>query len=616
MSDFAHWETHIHQLLIDLLIFTAAAIVFVPLALRFKIGAILAYLFAGIFIGPSVTGLVQNPESVLHFSELGVVFLLFIIGLELAPEKLWRMRKLIFGMGLAQMILTGALFTGVGLALGFSSEISTVVGFGLALSSTAFGIQLLEENHQLNTLHGQTSFAILMFQDLSVVPLLALVTFLAPGESSEGLTIWSVAKALLVFAAVILISRYLMRHILRFIANSRIQEVFIAMALFIVIGTGLIMESIGFSLGMGAFMAGVLLADSEYRHELETTLMPFKNILLGLFFIAVGMSVDLKTVISQPHIVIAFTFTLVALKFSILLGVTTVFGCEKIVRLRVASTLLQGGEFAFVLFSLAQTKGLLTTDQTSFLGASVTMSMAMTPFVFSYIQKWVSKNSNENASYDEIDTNDAEVIVAGFGRFGQIVARFLKAQEIRYTILEHSATQVETARRFGNKVYYGDASRRDILEAAGAEKAKMFVLAVDDVDKSVEIAKLCKDNFPNLKIFARVRNRQHAIDILKLGITNVHRETYLTSLEVAKEVLMEKGFKRENINKKLAEFRRRDEDILRKQMEIWHDEDKMIHFTSQANLELEQILKLEIESSSQETGESKDAASEPEGPSA
>jgi monovalent cation:proton antiporter-2 (CPA2) family protein len=578
------------------MIFAAAATIAVPIFRYFRIGAILAYLFAGIVIGPSGAGFIEHPETVLHFSELGVVFLLFIIGLELAPQKLWKMRKLIFGMGMTQMLLTGALFTLAGIGFGFDIGVATVIGFGLALSSTAFGVQLLEENRQLNTLHGQTSFGILMFQDLSVVPLLALVTYLAPGESGDGeITLGSVAKAIAIFIAIILISRYVMRHILRHIAASRIQEVFLAMSLLIVVGTGIIIESIGFSLGMGAFMAGVLLADSEYRHELESNLMPFKNLLLGLFFIAVGMSLNLSTVISQPHWVLLFTLGLITCKAILLLVPTTLFSCEKVVRYRVSSTLLQGGEFAFVLFALAEEKKLYDSELVSFLGASVTISMAATPFVFSWVQRKVSSNSNSKASFDEIVSDEAEVIVAGFGRFGQIVTRFLKAQDIRFTILEHSAEQVETARRFGNKVYYGDASRKDVLEAAGTAKAKMFVLAVDDVAKSVEIATLVRQHFPHLKVFARVRNRQHAIDLLKLGIENVHRETYLTSLEVAKEVLMEKGYARSDINGKLAEFRNRDEAILRQQMNFVDNQEEFIHFTSQANRELEQILKLEKE---------------------
>ena len=576
------------------MIFAAAAIIAVPIFRRLGIGAILAYLFAGIVIGPSGAGFIEQPETVLHFSELGVVFLLFIIGLELAPHKLWRMRKLIFGLGLTQMLLTGSLFMGLAMLYGFDAGTSSVIGFGLALSSTAFGVQILEESHQLNTLHGQTSFGILMFQDLSVVPLLALVTYLAPGETGASeVTLLSVVKAIAIFVGIILISRYVMRHLLRMIASSRIQEVFLSMSLLIVVGTGLIMESIGFSLGMGAFMAGVLLADSEYRHELESNLMPFKNLLLGLFFIAVGMSLNLGTVLSQPHWVLIFTVGLLASKSLLLFATTTLFRCENTARYRVSSTLLQGGEFAFVLFALAGEKKLFDSQLVSFLGASVTLSMVATPFIFNFVQKKVSEGSNEHASYDDIVSEDAEVIVAGFGRFGQIVTRFLKAQDIRFTILEHSAEQVETARRFGNKVYYGDASRKDILEAAGTGKAKMFVLAVDDVEKSIEIASLVRESFPDVKIFARVRNRQHAIELLKMRIENVHRETYLTSLEVAKEVLMEKGFARQDINMKLAEFRNRDEDILREQMQFSDNEDEFVHFTSQANRELEQILKLE-----------------------
>jgi monovalent cation:proton antiporter-2 (CPA2) family protein len=597
-------------LLIDLLIFSGAAILFVPLFKLIKVGPILAYLFAGIIIGPSVLGLVLDTDDILHFSELGVVFLLFIIGLELAPAKLWKMKRLIFGMGFLQMLFTAAAIASISIALGYSTQVSIIVGLGLALSSTAFGIQLLEEKRQLNTAHGQTSFAILMFQDLAVVPILGLVTYLAPGsESSTEITWTSAIQATAIFATVILCSRYLMRHILRVIADSRIQEVFIAMALFIIIGTGLIMEKIGFSLGMGAFLAGVLLADSEYRHELETTMMPFKNLLLGLFFIAVGMTLNLSVLLQQPTTIVLGTFLLISLKGLLLYGVVSLFRYPSVVRARVAATLFQGGEFAFVIFSLAAQKGVIDMEFSSVLGAIVTLSMALTPLIFNRVQIKTAQASNQSAKYDTIDEEEPEIIIAGYGRFGQIVSRFLRAQNIRYTILEQSAAQVETARQFGNKIYYGDASREDILHAAGIEKAKTFILAVDDVDKSVEIARIITRDYPHIKIFARARNRQHAISLMKLGIKNVHRETYLTSLEVACEVLIDRGFSRKSVDQKIKTFRTHDTEILQKQMEIWDNRDEMIHFTTVANLELERILKME---KGEEQDESNASSSFPE----
>jgi glutathione-regulated potassium-efflux system ancillary protein KefC/glutathione-regulated potassium-efflux system protein KefB len=578
----------------DLLIFSGAAIVFVPLFRLIGVGAILAYLFAGIVIGPSGAGFILDIKDILHFSELGVVFLLFIIGLELAPAKLWRMKRLIFGMGLLQLLLSAGAIGGLALWLGFPGPVAIILGLGLGLSSTAFGIQLLEEKHQFNTTYGQTSFAILMFQDLAVVPILGLVTYLAPGAESSAEISWtSAVNASAIFACVVFASRYLMRHVMRVIADSHIQEVFIAMALFIVIGTGLVMEKIGFSLGMGAFLAGVLLADSEYRHELETTIMPFKNLLLGLFFIAVGMTLDLGVLLQQPAQVLFGTLGLVVIKGAILYGLASAFRYPGVTRALVAATLFQGGEFAFVIFSLASQKGLIDSELSSVLGAIVTLSMGMTPFVFNRVQTLTARSSNKSKPFDKIESEDPEVIIAGYGRFGQIVSRFLRAQNIRYTILEQSAAQVETARQFGNKIYYGDASRKDILEAAGVDKANSFVLAIDDVDKSIEVATLLKKSHPHLKIYARARNRQHAVRLLQLGITNVHRETYLTSLEVAREVLVDKGFSPRSTDEKIKTFRAHDEEILRKQMEIWDNQDEMIHFTTIANRELEKILQIE-----------------------
>ena len=573
----------------------AAAIVLVPLFRKFKMGAILAYLFAGIIVGPGVLALIKDPATMLHLSELGVVFLLFLIGLELAPERLWKLRHAIFGLGLLQVVLTGLVFFYIGQYLGLSTAASYVAGFGLALSSTAFAIQILEEEHQFNTNHGQGAFSILMFQDLAIVPILASLSFFAemtaPTPSWDG-----ILKAVGVIFLVIIIGRFLIRHVFRLVADSRIQEVFTAMSLFVVIGTALLMESIGLSMGMGAFLAGVLLANSEYRHELESNLMPFKGLLLGLFFMAVGMTLDTDVVLERPHIVLMLTIGFVLLKGLMIFVLGRIFRFPNESARNMAFVLPQGGEFAFVLFSAAVAKGLLDSELSSILSAAVTLSMAATPFLFAFNQKKLRTFSEiSERPYDQIESEEPEVIIAGYGRFGQIVARFLRAQNVRFTILEHSAEQVDAARKFGSKIYYGDASRKDILEAAGAASAKIFVLAIDDVEKSAETATLVKNHFPQLQIIARVRNRQHALRLLELGVENVHRETYLTSLEVAKEIMLAKGKPRAIINGQLAKFRTHDEEILRKQLEVRHDEEKFISYTTQANLELQKILQADGE---------------------
>lgn len=535
--------------------------------------------------------MITEPKDVLLFSELGVVFLLFIIGLELSPKRLWTLRASIFGLGMLQVVLTGGLFTGVGWMLGLKPSIAFVAGFGLALSSTAFGIQILENARQLKTFHGQGSFSILMFQDLAVVPLLASLSILV-GDEATALTTTGIAKAIGTIVLLFVIGRYLLHHALRFIADAQNHELLIATALFIVIGSGILMESVGLSMGMGAFLAGVLLANSEYRHELESNLEPFKGLLLGLFFIAVGMSLDLDILFSNPHWVIALALGFMTIKGLILYGLSRIFKFPHEAARNIAFTLPQGGEFAFVLFNTALATGLLNQDLTSILNASVTISMALTPLIFNFNQKYMRRFSEINERpYDSATTDEAKVIIAGYGRFGQIVSRFLRAEDISHTILEHSASQVDTARRYGSKIFYGDASRLDILTAAGAKKAEIFVLAIDDPITSIKTAKVVREEFPHLHIIARARNRQHVIDLMEMGIEVIHRETLLTSLEVAKEVLMHTGLKREQINKRLALFRSNDEEILRKQFELRGDQNEMISFTIRATEELDQILR-------------------------
>jgi len=584
------------SILVDLLIFTSASVVLVPLFKWLNLGAILAYLTAGILIGPGIMAWIKDPEVILHFSELGVVFLLFLIGLELAPSKLWKMRGAIFGMGLLQVVATGALFTGIGLFFGFPPAVSYIAGFGLALSSTAFAMQILEENRQLKTTHGQSSFAILMFQDIAVVPLLASLAFFTSEASGESMTWTKAIYAVAVILGLVFVGRFLIRKIFRWVAETGIHEVFIAMSLLIVIGTGLLLQSVGLSMGLGAFMAGVLLADSEYRHELETNLMPFKGLLLGLFFIAVGMSLDIEVLKNKPLLILGLGLGFMAIKMGLLFGIGKLFRLPSESSRNMAFTLPQGGEFAFVLFSTAFAQGLLSAEVQSVLNASVTLSMALTPFLFSMNQKYLRTFSEvSERPFDEVDDGDTEIIVAGYGRFGQIVTRFLNAQDVSFTILEHSAAQVDVARKFGTKIFYGDASRFEVLERAGAKAAKYFVLAIDDPEKSVQAARVVVEKFPHLKIFARARNRQHAIDLMELGVTHIHRETFLTSLEVAKEVMLTRGASEQQVQNQLKKFRAHDEEVLKKQYDLRDDETTMISFTTQANKELESLLKEDLQ---------------------
>jgi monovalent cation:proton antiporter-2 (CPA2) family protein len=579
-----------HAALIELLTLAMAAVVFVPLFRYLGLGAILAYLFAGIVIGPDVLALIKDTQEILHISELGIVFLLFVIGLELAPRKLWLLRRSIFGMGFLQVALTGTLFTGLGYLMGLPIAAAYIAGFGLALSSTAFSIQILEDSRQLNTTHGQGAFAILMFQDLAVVPIIASLAFF----SASGVTApdsYSLIKIAVVFLGLILFGHFLLRHVLRLIADSHTQEVFTAMTLLIVIGTALLMESIGLSMGMGAFFAGVLLANSEYRHELETNLLPFKGLLLGLFFMAVGMSLDLNVLAQQPHWIALLALAFMTTKGLLIYCLARFFRFPKEASRNMGFILPQGGEFAFVLFSVALAQGLMTPEHSSLLSASVTISMALTPFIFSFNQKYLRRFTEiSERPYDSIAPQDVEVIVAGYGRIGQIISRFLNAEKVVYTILDHNASQVDTARKFGGKVYYGDASRQDILESAGARKAKYFILAIADPILSVKTAKLVRDKFPHMEIIARARDRQHALNLMEVGVGSIYRETYMTSLEVAKDVMLRRGRSPESVENALKNFRIHDEKILVKQYDIRHDEKKLISFTSRANKELESIL--------------------------
>lgn len=577
------------------MIFTSAAVIFVPLFRLLRLGAVLAYLFAGVVIGPGGLELVSDPDVVLNYSKLGVVFLLFLIGLELDPSRLWRLRSTIFGLGFLQVLVTGSTFFALGAFFGLSLSVSFVAGFGLALSSTAFALQILEEHRQLKTTHGEGSFSILMFQDLAVVPLLASLALIA-GQETSSFHMNQILKVLAIIAAFIVVGLYFIRHALRFIAESRSHEVFTAISLLIVVGSAILMESVGLSMEMGAFLAGVLLANSEYRHELESNLEPFKGLLLGLFFIAVGMSLDLEILKEKPHWIVGLTILFMSVKGFIIFLLARVFRFPYESSRNMAFTLPQGGEFAFLLFSTALGSGLIDSELSSILSASVTLSMAATPLVFALNQRWLRTFSEvSERPYDHIESEEAKVIIAGYGRFGQIVSRFLKSENVSHTILEHSAAQVEGARKFGVKIYYGDASRADILEAAGAQQAEIFVLAIDDPEKSMQTARVVRTTWPHLKVVARARNRQHAIELLELGVEIIHRETLMTSLEVAKEVLLLNGGKKEEINKRLAKFRENDERILKTQFELRHDEKKMLSFTIQANEELEQILKADRE---------------------
>ena len=592
------------SLLAESAIFLAAAVVAVPLTRRLKLGAVLGYLAAGAIIGPWGLRLVTEVDNLMHFAELGVVLLLFVIGLELQPSRLWVLRKSVFGLGGAQVLATGALLGAVGLALDLPWPSSLVMGLALAMSSTAFVLQVLAERDQLTTRHGRSAFAILLLQDLSVIPLLALVPLLGTG-AVHGANPWlSAALALAVIAAVIVGGRLLLRPVLYLIAQSGIQEIFTAAALLVVIGVSLLVGGAGLSMSLGAFLAGVLLADSEYRHELEANIQPFKGLLLGLFFISVGMSVDLGLIASRPALIVGAVLGLMALKAAVLWALARAAGHSDESARNLAAALCQGGEFAFVLFNVAARDGVMDRPLADLLVVIVSLSMAVTPLALAgndLLSRRLAR-AKPVRPFDAIDDEAPAVIIAGFGRVGQIVGRILKLKRIAFTALDASPEQVEAVRRFGNKVYYGDASRLDLLTAARTDHAKLFVLAIDDVEASIRTAQTVRRHFPALKIYARARNRFHAHRLMDLGVELIERETLLGSLDLAKEVLEAVGTSGWEAQQIVARFQAHDAQTLRRQHAVYHDETQLIQSSKQAAEELESLLESDQESATRVLG--------------
>jgi monovalent cation:proton antiporter-2 (CPA2) family protein len=594
------------NILSETAIFLAAAVVTVPLFRRFKLGAVLGYLAAGVIIGPCGLKFVTAVDSILHFAELGVVLLLFVIGLELQPSRLWVLRRSVFGLGSAQVLVTGAVVGAVALSLGLNFDSALVIGLGLAMSSTAFVLQILAEKGQLTARHGRSSFAILLFQDLAVIPLLALIPLLGAGDAhAAGGSAWLGAlKAIAVIIAVIAGGRYLLRPVLQAIAASGIQEIFTAASLLVVIGTSLLMSSVGLSMSLGAFLAGVLLADSEYRHELEADIQPFKGLLLGLFFISVGMSADLGLILAHPFAILGATVALMAVKAAILLGLGRVSRHSWKSSRGLAVALCQGGEFAFVLFGLAADNGIMGRTLTDSLVIVVTLSMALTPLAFAFndvlLAKWLRKPEEE--LFDTIEESDNRVIIAGFGRVGQIVGRLLRAKRIAFTALDKSAEQVETVRRFGGRSNYGDASRLDLLRAAGADKAQILVLAIDDVEASLRTAENARRHFPKLKIYARARNRFHAYRLMDIGVDFLMRETLLSSLDLAQNVMQGLGMPEWEARDATDTFRRYDERQIESQHAVYHDETQLIQNSKDAYKELEGIFDADTDRDDQRGG--------------
>jgi len=579
--------------LYETMLFLAAAIITVPLSKKLGVGAVLGYLGAGVLIGPWALRLIGNVGNIFRLSELGVVLLLFIIGLELQPSRLWALRKAVFGHGGAQVLVTAAILTASGLVAGLSLKSALVVGVVLSFSSTAFVLQILAEKHQLTTQHGRSAFAVLLLQDLVAIPLLAVVPLLAPSVAVSGPAAGAliIGKAVIVIASVVLSGRLLLRRFFRLAASTGVQEIFTAAALLLVISIALLMERIGLPMGLGAFIAGVLVADSEYRHELEADIEPFKGLLLGLFFIAVGMSVNIGLVASRPLTVFGLVAGLMFVKAVVLYVLARLQGKNHSTAVSLALFLSQGGEFAFVLFGIAAGAKVLDSSLADLLVVVVSLSMALTPIFVALRERVLraARPGNEESEYDRIDEQENPVIIAGFGRFGQMIARTLRMKKIAFTALEASFEQVDFVRKFGNKIYFGDASRLDLLRSARAEKARAFVLAIDDVDASVKTAEIVKRHYPHLKIYARARNRKHAYLLMDVGVEYIVRETFLSSLELAREVLEGLGVSHATAENAVHRFRQHDEALLLRQHKIHHDEAQLIASVKQGAEELERL---------------------------
>ena len=575
------------------LVFIGSAVLLVPLFHRLGFGSVLGYLIAGIVVGPFGLKLIKDAESVLHFSELGVVLLLFVIGLEIQPRKLWSMKTHLLGLGGLQVALSTLVFLGIGLAFGLPALMAGTIGFALSLSSTAFAVQTLTERNQFNTEFGRASFSILLMQDLVAIPALAIIPALGVSAASEGSgALRHLPLAFALIAGLIVASRFLIRPAFRLIASTRSREIFTAATLFIVLGVSALMQKVELSAALGTFIAGVLLADSEYRHELEADLEPFKSLLMGLFFIAVGMGVNLGLLLEKPFLVFGLALSYIALKGLLIYGIGRAFGLRHENSRQMALSIAQGGEFAFVIFGILVSSKIAPESTIELLTAVVTISMALSPLTYLANDRLSDYRQKRAAppTYDVIKDETPQVIIAGFGRFGQIFGRLLRAQNFPFVAIDHDADQVELVRRFGNMVYYGDASRVDLLEAAGAKKAKYFILAIDDPEQSLAAAKTVLEHFPHLQVFARARNRGHAFDLMDLGIKRIKRETFESSLFFVEELLIEMGFAPEKARTIIEKFKRHDEIMLIEQYKVRADDKQFVSVSKQSTAQLAQVL--------------------------
>lgn len=573
----------------------AVAVFLVPFFKRAGLGTVLGYLVAGVLIGPWGAGIVHDPENLLHTAELGVVLLLFIIGLELQPSRLWALRKPVFGLGALQFFGVGSLLVGIARMLGLDWTEAILAGLALALSSTAFVLPTLAERHELHSRYGRETFAILLFQDLMVIPLLALLPLLG-AERSEGDV--SPIIGLVVLGVVIAVGRPLLDRVFRHVSRIDSREMFTAAALATALGLALLMDASGLSMSLGAFVAGVLLSDSAFRHELEGSIAPFQGLLMGFFFIAVGMGINLGMIMQHPINVIGLTIGLLAVKGFGLYGLRRLVGGGAPVSRMQALALAQCGEFAFVLFGAARANALLPVEVVEQLTLAVALSMAIAPLLFIVGDRINAREADRRPEppADDMPDEANPVVIAGFGRMGQIIGRVLRLRGVPFTALDKDLDEVDMVRRFGAHAYFGNAAHLAVLDAARVGEAKVFVLAIDDIETSLRCAELVRKHFPQVRIVARARDRFHAYRLMDLGVHLQMRETFKSSIEMARMTFEALG-KEPTVARQIVDhFARNDQDLLRRQQALYHDESQLIQSTRDAHQELVALLEQELDS--------------------
>lgn len=599
------------SLLLQTLVYLAAGVISVPIAKRLGLGSVLGYLVAGAVIGPFALSLVGQQADVMGFAEFGVVILLFLIGLEVRPALLWSMRKVIFRLGGAQVVVTALAIAGVSILLGLAWQTAVAVGLVLAMSSTAIVLQTLEEKGLRQGPVGRAAFGVLLLQDLSVIPLFAVLPLLAtgvevaPGHSHMSslvstLPAWLQTIAVLAaVASVVGFGRYLVRPIFRFIAEARLREIFTASALLIVVGVASLMQMVGLSPALGAFLAGVVLAESEFRRELETDIEPFRGLLLGLFFITVRAGIDFALVLDKPVTLLGLVLGLMTLKFAVMFGLARAFGAPARGAAAVATALAQGGEFAFVLLTFTVGAGIIGKDLAALLTAAVALSMALTPLAMLLFELMAARleppTVGESRPDPVFDMHEPDVIIAGYGRFGQVVGRLLTANGFRATVLDTDIEQIDLLRRFGRPVHYGDATRLDLLHSAGAARGKLLVVAIDDWEKAVELVKTAREAFPNLPIIARAFDRRHAYDLLANGAGLIERETFESALALGISALKTLGFRGHRAHRAAAFFRRHDRRMFDALAPMWGQTEAYILASRDAAQTMDRLLQADLQ---------------------